>query len=164
MLVANKIPGPDIFIRWYKEIFKPYELLNAWKNCLLILDKPPSHFNSKIIELFNTNQQEYIYIPAGLTPYLQPLDIGINKPFKNRIKDYYLNFQISKCDKINGTIMNQVNKVSKTEMVKFVSKSWWDEKDGIKEEFIINSFRKNGITLKMDENDDDLFEYPNEII
>ena len=41
--------------------------------------------------------------------------------------------------------MNEVNKVSKTDMVNFVSKSWWDEKDGIKKEFIINSFRKSGI-------------------
>ena len=58
-----------------------------------------------------------------------------------------MNFQISKCDKINN----------------FVSKSWWDKKDRIKKEFIINSFGKSGITLKMDRSEDDLFEYPNEL-
>ena len=113
----------DIFIKWYNQIFKPYETLKAKNNCLLILDKAPSHFNPKVIDLFDTNQQQYIYIPPDLTPYLQPLDIGINKPFKSRIKNYYLKNQISKCDKMDSSIINEFNKISKE------YDSWWNEKD-----------------------------------
>ena len=60
----------DIFIKCYKEILKPYEILKERQKCLLILDDSPPHINAKIIDLFNSNQTEYIYIPAGLTPYL----------------------------------------------------------------------------------------------
>ena len=107
-------------------------------------------------------QTQYIFIPSSLTPYLQPLDIGINKPFKTRIKNSYLQFQISSNNKNNSMIMNNHNKVSKTDIFSFVSKAWWDEKDGIKSDFIINSFKKRGITLKMDGSEDDLFKYPDE--
>ena len=65
---------------------------------------------------------------------------------------------------MDSTIINEFNKISKEEIVKFVYDSWWNEKDGIKKEFIINSFRKSGITLKMDGSEDDLFEYQNEIV
>ena len=58
--------------------------------------------------------------------------------------------------------MNNPNKVSKTDMIIFVSNAWWDAKDGIKSDFIINSFKKRGITLKMDCSEDDLFKYPDE--
>ena len=152
----------DIIINWYNDIFKNYELLKAKKNCLLVLDKAPTHTNKKVIDKFNSMQTQYVYIPSGLTPYLQPLDIGINKPFKTRIKNSYLNFQISSIDKNNSLIMNKPNKVSKTDMISFVSNAWWDEKDGIKSNFIINSFKKSGITLKMDGSEDDLFKYPDE--
>ena len=107
-------------------------------------------------------QTQFVYIPSGLTPYLQPLDIGINKPFKARIKNSYLKFQISSIDKNNSLIMNKANKVSKTDMISFVSNAWWDEKDGIKSDFIINSFKKSGITLRMDGSENDLFKYPDE--
>ena len=92
------------------------------------------------------------------------MDVGVNKPFKSRIKNYYLKYQISKCDKIDSSIINEFNKVSKEAIVKFVYNSWWNEKDGIKKEFIINSFRKSWIKLKIDGSEDDLFEYPNEIV
>lgn len=65
---------------------------------------------------------------------------------------------------MDSTIINEFNKISKEEIVKFVYDSCWNEKDGIKKEFITNSFRKSGITLKMDRSEDDLFEYPNEIV
>ena len=59
---------------------------------------------------------------------------------------------------MDSSIINEFNKISKE------YDSWWNEKNGIKKELIINSFRKSGIMLKMDGSEDDLFEYPNEIV
>jgi hypothetical protein len=33
--------------------------------------------------LFNQNNSKYALIPAGMTKFLQSLDLSINKPFKN---------------------------------------------------------------------------------
>ena len=75
----------DIFKYWIKEIFLKYEY-NIKSKCILVLDKAPSHFNDKIEEYMNNNAINYIYIPGGLTSKLQPLDISVNKSFKNAYK------------------------------------------------------------------------------
>ena len=54
--------------------------------CILVLDKAPNHFNDTIEEYMNNNAINYIYIPGGLTSKLQPLDISVNKSFKNAYK------------------------------------------------------------------------------
>ncbi len=58
--------------------------------------------------------------------------------------------------------MNKPNKVSKTDMASFVSNAWWDEKDGFKSDFIIKSFKKSRITLRMDGSENDMFKYADE--
>jgi hypothetical protein len=56
------------------------------KKCLLLLDKAPSHKTKNILSDFYKNKIEYTMIPAKLTRFLQPLDIGINFPFKTHLK------------------------------------------------------------------------------
>ena len=68
----------------YINIF--YEKLVNKKKCLLVLDKVPSHCCDKNIKFMNENNIKRIFIPGGLKRKFQPLDIGINKPFKESIK------------------------------------------------------------------------------
>ena len=53
------------------------------------MDKALSHIEKKIIKDL---KKKIIYplIPAGLTKFLQPLDIGVNKIFKNYMKEEYI--------------------------------------------------------------------------
>ena len=51
----------------------------------------------------------HIFIPGGLTRYLQPLDIGINKPFKAALKKHYL------LDKINSIELNSQKNFTQVE-------------------------------------------------
>ena len=44
------------------------------------------------MEEFQKNQTEFVFIPRGTMRYLQPLDIGINKIFKQKFKEYYLKY------------------------------------------------------------------------
>ena len=61
---------------------------------ILVLDKAPSHFNDTIEEYMNNNAINYIYIPGGLISKLQPLDISVNKSFKNAYKKKYTEYVI----------------------------------------------------------------------
>ena len=73
------------------------------KKCFLILDKAPSHITKNILFYFKDKEVEYTFVPAKLTRFLQPLDIGINFPFKAHLKNKYL--------------INQAKKITKTEEV-----------------------------------------------
>ena len=71
----------------------------------LIMDKATSHYDNDIIKKFKFIS----FIPSGLTRYLQPLDVSINKVFKNAIKEKYIKYCIS-----NGT---ENIKVSRTNII-----------------------------------------------
>ena len=41
------------------------------------------------------------FIPGGYTSILQPCDVGINKPLKNKFNDLYMNWVIEKYKNIS---------------------------------------------------------------
>ena len=98
----------------------------------------------------------HIFIPGGLTRYLQPLDIGINKPFKAALKKHYL------LDKINSIELNSQNNLTQVEkrqkIIENINKIWWDDNE-IKKDSITNSFQKGGISLKRDGTEDESWEF-----
>jgi len=152
----------DIFQRWYEEVYLKYEKFQVKKNCLLILDKSPSHYNKKIIDLFEQNKTSYIYIPGGLTRYLQPLDISVNKTFKESInREYALNKTINNINlnKINNKKPIEIRK----EIISIINHIWWETND-ITSDGIINGFKKGGINLKEDGSEDEDWQFPAKII
>lgn len=64
----------SVFKRWVKDVYLYYEEQQIKKKCILIMDRAPSHiYRSKYLE---KKGKEYVFIPGGLTRYLQPLDIN----------------------------------------------------------------------------------------
>ena len=61
---------------------------------LLIMDLETTHLSQSILDLFKENQSNYILIPTGAIRYLQPLDLAINKPFKDNMRKKYTEFVI----------------------------------------------------------------------
>ena len=55
---------------------------------LLIVDKAPSHLNKKLIIFLNDNKIKRVFIPGGLTSKLLPIDVIVNKPYKDYLKKY----------------------------------------------------------------------------
>ncbi|KAL4512538.1 hypothetical protein ABPG72_020375 [Tetrahymena utriculariae] len=51
-----------------------------------IWDQCPAHQSKEIKELFRKNNIELNFIPSGCTSLVQPLDVSLNKPFKNNMK------------------------------------------------------------------------------
>jgi DDE superfamily endonuclease len=76
--------------KWIREILKPWKTKTFTnkdtKKCILILDSVKTH-DTEIVrnELKNINVIPF-FIPCGLTPLLQPLDISVNRSFKCHLR------------------------------------------------------------------------------
>ena len=79
----------DIMIRWIKEILCPY---TQRRPALLVMDSFSAHVTTKVqAELERINAFPAI-IPGGCTSKAQPLDVVINKPYRNKIRKLWTLF------------------------------------------------------------------------
>lgn len=137
------------------------------------MDKVPSHIKSNIINELIEKHKNFIFIPAGLTRFLQPLDAGINKPFKDYLKSEYL-ADLAKDLFKNEDYSNLLigfkddKKISnldiqRLKIIQWVVNIWWDDVK-IREKSIINSFDKITITFPLDRSKDNVYEFPEEVL
>lgn len=71
---------------WFYNIWFPYlkkeNIFIDEVAGFLILDLATSHMTTNIINILKTGNNDVTFIPPGLTRFLQPLDVSVNKPFK----------------------------------------------------------------------------------
>ena len=77
-------------------------------------------------------------ITTKLTQFLQPLDVGINKDIKKLMRAADTNLRIKN---------KNIHPLSENYIIDNFSDVWYNK---IKSESIINSFKKTGISVKMD--------------
>ena len=83
---------------WLEEIFFKYIMINKIKTNrkkILILDRATTHFEENLVNKFKANNSTYLLIPPGLTRYIQPLDVVVNKPIKTKMYNWDTNFRIN---------------------------------------------------------------------
>ncbi len=70
---------------WYDNVFKPY-VSECTGHSGLLLDDFKCHKNSDLQEAMDEDNANLYMIPPHYTGLLQPCDVGINKPLKDRLK------------------------------------------------------------------------------
>ena len=68
-----------------KKSFLPYER-TIQEKCLDFLDKATCHISTDSFDALNNNGVKYLLIREGMTSICQPLDILVNKVFKDNIR------------------------------------------------------------------------------
>ena len=73
---------------WVDKVLAPY-LLTAPPHVqpLLLLDSYRCHMMASVINRIEELGCQVEHIPAGCTGMAQPVDVGVNKPFKNAIRE-----------------------------------------------------------------------------
>lgn len=81
---------------WNKLIWRKYlDSLGDTVPSLLIMDKASMHKMTCVFKNIEQYDTEVKFIPSGMTRILQPLDVVINKPFKDLIRKKYIKYSIS---------------------------------------------------------------------
>lgn len=160
----NHVINKNIFIGMNKNSWTTIEIINDWiksiiipyarnkcnnKKILLIWDRAKTHLNEDTKKLLEENSIIQVFIPPGMTRILQPLDVSINKPFKDLLKDMY----IQAC--INAK--KHIEKVKREIIINWIVDAW-NNKNNINENIIKNSFLITGISNNEDGSEDYLFE------
>lgn len=122
--VNQNVWATDSIIKvWFNKIWVEYlkKTDNLWEIVsYLILDRATSHQTPDIIDKFKTNDKFFTFIPPGLTSFIQPLDIVVNKLFKDQLRKKYIEY----CTNINDL----TNKITLETKVQFICDSWYDTK------------------------------------
>ena len=79
---------------WFLNIWFPYlkkeNIFNDEVAGLLILVQATSQMITNITNILKSGYNDVTFIPPGLTRFLQPLDVSINKPFKQNLREKYI--------------------------------------------------------------------------
>ena len=137
----------NIFLFWLQNVFFNNKHISNDIKKILILDRVTSHYDDDLVNIFKKNNSKYILIPPRLTRYLQPLDVSINKPFKQYMHHFDIDFRIKN---------QNTKKPSYNDIIEAVVNIWYDEKI-ITQNEIIKSFKVTGISNKLDGSENNMF-------
>ena len=116
---------------------------------MLVWDSFRAHLSKPIRCTLQSLNTECVVIPGGMTSMLQPLDVSINKPFKDRMRAKWQEWMLA--GEHTFTARGRIHKVDLDEICRWISDAWED----IPPEMIQKSFRKCCITNALDGTEDD---------
>ena len=149
----NSWVDSSIFYEFLNNIWFAPSLIKPIGKTLLVMDRARSHFSNEISDIFEKNNSKFILIPPGMTRFVQPLDVCINKPFKDAMRKAYTEYEIKK---------GMQNKPSHEDLVSRLENVWYDP-NLLTSEMIKKSFKICGISNSLDGSEDNFFKWPKEI-
>ena len=85
-----------VMLQWVEKILKPYvDSAPDEVVPLLFLDLYRCHIMGSVVTAIQNLGVEVEHIPGGCTYLCQPVDVGVNKPFKKLIRDKWEQWMIS---------------------------------------------------------------------
>jgi transposase-like protein len=117
-----------LMLEWIEKVWKPSISCN--KISYLILDECRSHLTAAVRKAFADCNTEVDLIPGGYTSRLQPMDVGLNKPFKGYVRDNFTDWLIE----------NRNVKPTRQDVSKWIMNGW----SRVSEQIVLNAFRGSG--------------------
>lgn len=138
-----------LVLDWVKSVWcrRPGALLSF--PSILVLDAFRCHLAESVKKLLRESGTKLVVIPGGMTSQLQPLDVCINKPFKDAVKRSYADWMRS--GEAAVTPSGRLKRASPGTLCKWITDAWAT----IPNELIARSFKKCGISNALDGTEDD---------
>jgi hypothetical protein len=144
-LVANNVKGCCQKNGWFDEsvvkkyvnaILQPYVQNTA--NAVLLCDHYKVHLMASFVDACNDIGIDVEYIPPGYTCVLQPVDVGFNATLKHFVRKEHHKWCITKYKNVDNR--ERLPTPTKENIMDWVHFAY----DNIKEESIVNTFRRIG--------------------
>jgi len=152
----------EVFVRCQEKGWMDQGLVQDWlrtvwskvggltrKKSMLVWDSFRAHLSAPIRSTLKSLNTEPVVIPGGMTSMVQPLDVAINKPFKDRMRKKWQEWMLA--DQHTFTASGRIRKVELPQICQWIYEAWED----IPNELVRKSFRKCCITNAMDGTEDD---------
>ena len=142
----------DLFKDWFQRLLLNL-IIPPNTHLIFILDKAKIHTaQDALVELKDRKDISYIFVPGGCIFLLQPLDVSINKPFKDKIRE-----RREEWFKKEGSTKENLTKSGYFRSPPYELFTQWlvEEWGKISPELIMESFKTCGLTLKLDHSEDD---------
>jgi len=107
---------------------------------MLVFDSFSGHLTDQVKAALRSENTDLVVIPGGLTSMCQPLDVSINKPFKDNLRRCWHDWMVE-----GGNGVTKGGNLKRADLAtacKWVLSAWND----ISEEIIIRAFKKCGIS------------------
>lgn len=140
----------ELMVDWVRTVWnrKPGALLKL--RGMLVLDAFKGHLTPQVKKEINNSNTDLVVIPGGMTSQLQVLDVMVNKPFKDHLKQLYTNWLLG-----GGHALTPTGKLKKPSIAllgEWILKAWaWISSDSI-----VVGFKKCCITNALDGSEDDI--------
>ena len=143
---------------WMDEEGVKFWLENVWnrrpgallrKRSLLVWDMFRAHLLDDVKEAARKIRTDLSVIPGGLTSQLQPLDVAVNKPFKDRLRQKWNEWFCS--DAVKTTKGGALQKPELPVVLRWVREAW----DELPPAIIQRGFLKCCISNALDGSEDD---------
>jgi hypothetical protein len=132
----------ESMLEWIEVIWRPFTDGKVGM-FLLLIDEAKAHLTAKVMRAIGTCRTILEIIPGGYTSRLQPVDVGVNKPFKKYYGDCSEEF-------VRRWICNNVAGVKPkpicVEVAKWIDTAW----KAIRRETILNTWRHIGFITQED--------------
>jgi len=139
----------ELMLEWLKIVWgrRPRAFLN--QPSMLVLDAFKGHLTDSMKNQLCKMKTELV-IPGGMTSVLQPMDVSINKPFKDRLRQKYLTWIADPARVLTET--GKIKRAAPSEVTRWVSAAW----KAILESIMVRSFKKCCISNALDGSKDDI--------
>ncbi|CAG8714548.1 7880_t:CDS:2, partial [Scutellospora calospora] len=116
----------DEMIWWIENVWNKRSLLSVDPRSLLVLDSFRGHITDPVKTRFCEKNTNIAVIPGGLTSKLQPLDVCINKSFKDKYRKFYNEWMASEI--LSLTLASRIRRPSYSTVANWI-KIAWDQVD-----------------------------------
>ena len=117
---------------------------------MMVYDSFRGHLKESVKTKFRDNGIDLAVIPGGLTSVCQPLDVTINKPFKDNLRKEWHIWMAG--GGAGVTAAGNLRRAKLSDVCVWVKNAW----EGIPNEMIIESFKTCQISTSLDGPDDEM--------